>query len=132
MLTALTIHREIYTAPRSYALWLLFNPLDLALFLGVPVAVTGLLLLPRTVGHAAGGAAGTPIARFGLVGFAGVAGLLALGVTRGEVGRLWIPLMPLLLVASLGGPDAPDRRESLVHATLLAALTLAMGGYWVI
>ena len=132
MLTALTIHREIYTAPRSYALWLLFNPLDLALFLGLPVAVTGLLLLPGTVDHAARGGAGTAITRFRLAAFAGVAGLLALGVTRGEVGRLWIPLMPLLLVASLGGPDAPDRKESLIHATLLATLTLAMGGYWVI
>jgi hypothetical protein len=48
MLTALSIHREMYTAPRSYTLWLLFNPLDLAIFLGVPVAVTGLLLLLET------------------------------------------------------------------------------------
>ena len=37
--TALAFHREMYTAPRSYALWLAFNPIDFALFLGAPVAV---------------------------------------------------------------------------------------------
>ena len=131
MLTALSIHREIYTTPRSYALWLLFNPLDFALFLGLPVAVTGLLVLAGTARHVADGGA-TPITRFRLVTFAGMAALLALGVTRGEVGRLWIPLMPLVLVASLAAGNAPGRRESLVHATLLAAFTLAMGSYWVI
>jgi hypothetical protein len=132
MLTALSIHREIYTTPRSYALWLLFNPLDFALFLGVPVAVTGLLLLPGTARHVASGDADTPITRFRLVTLAGVAALVALGVTRGEVGRIWIPLMPLVLVASLGADGAPDRRESLVHGALLAAFTLVIGSYWVI
>jgi tetrahydromethanopterin S-methyltransferase subunit C len=132
MLTALSIHREIYTTPRSYALWLLFNPLDFALFLGLPVAVAGLLFLAGTSRHVAAGGAGRPIIRFRLVTFAAVAALLALGVTRGEVGRLWIPLMPLVLVASLGAGSAPGRKESLVHATLLAAFTLVMGSYWVI
>ena len=45
--TALAIHREAYTQPRSYATWLLFNPLDLAIFGGVPVVVVGLLRLAR-------------------------------------------------------------------------------------
>jgi hypothetical protein len=132
MLTALSIHREMYTTPRSYALWLLFNPLDFALFLGLPVAVAGLLLLAGTARHVAGGGDGSPITRFRLVAFAGMAALLALGVTRGEVGRLWIPLMPLVLVASLGAGSAPGRRESVLHATLLAAFTLVMASYWVI
>jgi hypothetical protein len=129
LLTALSIHREAYTAPRSYALWLLFNPLDLALFLGLPVAVVGLLRLPRTFRRAD---PVEPLSRFRLIVYAGVAVLLALGVTRGEVGRIWIPLMPLLLVTSLGAGRAPGGRESLVHAVLLAAFTLAMGSYWVI
>ena len=132
MLTALSIHREIYTTPRSYALWLLFNPLDFALFLGLPVAVAGLFVLAGTARRVAGGSDAGPVARFQLVIFAGTAALLAFGVTRGEVGRLWIPLMPLVLVASLGAGNAPGRRESLVYATLLAAFTLLMGSYWVI
>jgi hypothetical protein len=127
--TALRIHREVYTAPRSYPLWLLFDPLDLALFLGVPVAVAGVLrLLPSASSTPLG-----PVGRFHRAAFGGVAVLVLLGVTRGEVGRLWIPLMPLLLVASLGGVrPAPDTREALLQGALLAAFTLAIGCYWVI
>jgi hypothetical protein len=132
MLSALTIHREMYTAPRSYALWLVFNPVDLALFLGVPVATAGLMLMPQVVRRAAPDAARAPRDRFRLAVLAGVVILLALGVTRGEVGRIWIPLMPLLLVASLGGHDAPDRKDALLQGTLLAALTLTIGSYWVV
>ena len=130
--TALSIHREMYTAPRSYGLWLAFNPLDLALFLGVPVAVGGVLALVASVRRAPRGGRGDPLARFRVAVFGGVAVLLILGVTRGEVGRLWIPLMPLLLVAGLGGAeDTPDRRSSLVDGAVLAALTLTLGSYWV-
>ncbi len=129
LLTALSIHREMYTAPRSYALWLLFNPLDLAIFLGVPGLGGG---APAPWGGPLGtGSLAASLDRFRLGGLRRGGDLLALGVTRGEVGRLWIPLMPLLLVASLAGPEAPDRRESLLHGTLLAALTLALGAYWV-
>ncbi len=130
-LTALSIHREMYTAPRGYTLWLLFNPLDLAIFLGVPVAVAGLLLLLETHRRARGSTE-APTDRFRLATFGGVALLLVLGVTRGEVGRLWIPLMPLLLVSSLGGPGGPGRKEAVLLGTLLAALTLAIGSYWVV
>jgi hypothetical protein len=126
--TALRIHREIYTAPRSYRLWLLFDPLDLALFLGVPVAVAGLLRLRRSPPSTSL----APLDRFRRAAFAGVAVLALLGVTRGEVGRLWIPLMPLLLVASAGGEGAPDRDEALLQGVLLALLTLAIGRYWVV
>jgi hypothetical protein len=130
--TALSIHREMFTAPRSYGLWLVFNPLDLALFLGVPVAVGCVLALVAGVRCARSGLPGDPFARFRGTVFAGVAVLLILGVTRGEVGRLWIPLMPLLLIAGLGGAeDTPDRRSSLVDGALLAALTLTLGSYWV-
>jgi hypothetical protein len=127
--TALQIHHEVYTAPRSYRLWLLFDPLDLALFLGVPVAVAGLLRLRSSAASTSLAAVG----RFRRAAFAGVAVLVLLGVTRGEVGRLWIPLMPLLLVASLGGEGSgPDTREALLQGVLLAALTLAIGRYWVV
>jgi hypothetical protein len=132
LFTALSIHRESYTAPRSYALWLVFNPLDLALFLGVPVAVSGLIALPGSVSRIVHAGGGAPLDRFRLALFGGVACLLALGVTRGEVGRIWIPLMPLLLVACVGAPESPDRRTALVVAVLLGASTLLLGSYWII
>ena len=72
------------------------------------------------------------IDRFRLATIAGVGLLVLLGVTRGEVGRIWIPLMPLLLIASMAGPTAPRRRDALLQGTLLAALTLAIGSYWIV
>jgi hypothetical protein len=128
---ALAIHREVYTAPRRYALWLLFNPLDLALFFGPPLAALGLLRLA----HARTATPG-PRRRFGLTLAAGLGALIASGTTRGEVGRLWIPLMPLLLVAVLApgqGPreDASDHRAGpIVLGVLLAALCLALRLSW--
>jgi len=127
MATALSIHREVYTAPRSYALWLLFNPLDLALFLGLPVALTLLLrsVLP--------GERGALVTRFRLALLGGLALLVLAGVTRGEVGRLWIPLMPALLASSLvTGVEGPSRREALGQGALLALLTLVIAGYWIV
>jgi hypothetical protein len=41
-------------------------------------------------------------------------------------------MMPLLLVSSLGGSEAPDRKEAMLLGALLAALTLAIGSYWVV
>ena len=130
--TALSIHREAFTAPRSFVLWVLFNPLDLALFLGVPVAVAGLLLLSGSIHRATRGLALSALDRFRLATFAGVGLLVLLGVTRGEVGRIWIPLMPLLLIASLAGPTDPGRKDALLHGTLLGTLTLLLGAYWVV
>jgi hypothetical protein len=132
---ALAIHREVYTAPRSYALWLLFNPLDFALFLGAPLAALGLVRL-ASVHRAAPGRS----RRFGLTLAAALVALMASGITRGEVGRIWIPLMPLLLVAILAPADSSTddveltrRREvTLLLAALLAALCLAIRICWVL
>ena len=130
---ALAIHREAYTAPRSYALWLAFNPLDLAVFLGAPLAALGLMRLASVRKAALG-----PGQRFGLTLAATLGALIASGVTRGEVGRIWIPLMPLLLVAILPPADGPspnadptDRRTlMLVVGALLGALCLAIRVSW--
>jgi hypothetical protein len=130
--TALAIHHETYTAVRSYALWLFFNPLDLAVFLGVPVAV---LALARMVEALRSGPPAHLADRF----TAGVAlGLVLLGLsgsTRGEVGRIWIPLMPLLLIAALTrsgneGDAAPTRAESLTLGALLAVSCTVLRVYW--
>jgi hypothetical protein len=118
---ALAIHREVYTVPRSYALWLLYNPLDFAVFLGVPVAV---LALARVLGLARQGrwAALDPAARFGLALGAGLCVLLLSGVTRGEVGRIWIPLMPLALAATVAARAEPGAGPEGDDITALAAL----------
>jgi len=113
--TALDIHREQFTALRSYALWLCFNLVDLVLFLGVPVVLFGLSMtrVPRS---------------FRLAAACGVLLLDASGVVRGEMGRILVPLMPVLLTAAVVAPpsaDATDGEPSLSTTLVLACLLAA-------
>ena len=124
--TALAIHRDEFTRPRGYALWLFFNLVDLCVFLGVPVAVAWTL---RTV-RAATSPREEPADRLRLAAAFGVLVLLVSGQTRGEVGRIWLPLMPVLLVAAMARRDGPSRAEVLTCGACLAALTVAMAVFW--
>ena len=130
--TALAIHREAYTQPRSYGTWLLFNPLDLVIFGGLPVIVVGLVRLARPAPMRG------PFDRMRAVLASGFALLLLSGTVRGELGRIAIPLMPALLLASLGpGGDpavdpGPTTAEAALAAVLLAALTAAIAARWAV
>jgi hypothetical protein len=132
--TALRIHRDAYTTVRSYALWLGFNLLDLAVFLGVPVAVLGLDQAARALRALIGGRAGA-MERFTAAITIGLGALWLSGTTRGEVGRIWLPLMPLLLVAAWtrrGDALAPTRLEGLLLGFLLAATSFALRVCWIL
>jgi hypothetical protein len=111
--TALALHREQFTARRSYGVWLVFNPIDLVVFLGVPVVLLG-LRGPRTP--------------FRLTAAAGAVLLVASGLIRGEMGRILVPLMPVLLAACVVWPPsatAPEGEPSAPTALVLAALLAA-------
>ena len=113
--TALAFHREMYTAPRSYALWLAFNPIDFALFLGAPVAAIAVLRLGRALDD--------PFSRF-RAGFAlATAVLLLTGTVRGELGRIGVPLMALALPSAFGDRDLAAR-DAAWMGVLLAALCI--------
>ena len=129
---ALALHAGEYTARRSYTLWLAFGPLDLALFLGVPVTVGFAAHLLR----AARGRTWLvlpPPTRLA-VGLALGLGLLFLsGTVRGEVGRLLVPLMPLGLLAGmlrLEERPGPDAAPAAWTAALLMLLDVAMRVRW--
>ena len=124
--TALAIHREQFTARRSYRLWLLFDVVDLVLFLGVPVVLFG-LGRPRAGGLRA----------FRRAAAGGVLLLGASGLVRGEMGRILIPLMPVLLVACVvsrpaaGSPDGqPSASTALLLGALLAATDIVLRLSW--
>jgi hypothetical protein len=68
---------------------------------------------------------------------AGLALLVLSGATRGEVGRIWIPIMPFLLVAAVAEPRGeavaeaePGAGEALALAALLAPLCVVIRLYW--
>jgi hypothetical protein len=133
MRAALNLHRAAFTSPRSYALWLLFNPLDLAVFVGLPVAVAGLWAAGRAARRAFAKRPLVAIDRFRLGVFAGVTLLLLSGTVRGEVGRILIPLMPLVLLGSVAD-DSPalEAGEALGLGALVAPLMLVIAEYWIV
>ena len=133
---ALRVHREFFTEPRDYAVWLVFDPLDLAVFMGLPVAASLVAAAVRATRRLMGGAPSTAAEAFRLGALAALLLLLVSGQTRGEVGRIWIPIMPVLLVAALARPSVPgdDNTPSAVSTVLLgatiASTTIAIALSW--
>jgi hypothetical protein len=133
---ALRIHREFFTQPRDYAVWLVFDPVDLAVFIGLPVAVSLVFAAVRSARRWVARARLQPDEAFRLGALAALLALLVSGQTRGEVGRIWIPVMPVLLVAALARParDGKDGAPSAVSALLLAGTiaptTIAVALWW--
>jgi hypothetical protein len=128
--TALRLHRELWTAPRSYPLWIVFNLQDLALFLSPPIAMAFAWRVEIAWrSHASRGAAG----RFAMALAAAVLLLDLAGLTRGEVGRLWAPLMPVILVAAMTetrDDPGPGAAEATALAAAVAACTLLLSSFW--
>ena len=94
---------ESTTGNRTYSVWLLGNPIDFLVFLGIPIGILLLynlikrmpfpkLLLPVT------------IATFGTLIV-----LWLSGIVRGEVGRLWMYFGPLLALIAVGWQDAGNK-----------------------
>jgi len=130
--TALGIHRLEYTAPRQYSTWLWANLMDATMFAGVPVILFG--VWGCIVGATRKGWASDASMRARVAVLAGILLLDVSGTTRGEVGRIWVPMMPMMflgLVPSAGNRSATlSVAESMTVATLLAAFTLAFALRW--
>ncbi len=102
-------HARFYVEyPRTYRAWLAANPVELAVALG----------LPATVWAALGLATGRGGPRAAWATVAVLAALTLSGRNLSEVARLWLPMMPPLLVAAgaglsrLGGGRGPWPRPS--------------------
>jgi len=104
---------------RTYGTWVGLNLVEFGCFLGLPIVVAVLGAVGRGL---AGGWRRAPLAV--IVGATGLAVLLALDVSgsvRGEVGRVWLFLMPALVVGAgcWLATNAPRKR-------LLACATAAL------
>jgi hypothetical protein len=91
MMTALRLHRERWTLTRTRQLWWRYNLLDFGVFAGWPVLAT-LALRFQNLRYAV-----RPARLMFATGIGALLMLDAADVTRGEVGRLWMPLLALLL-----------------------------------
>ena len=109
-------HARFYAEyPRSYLAWVLANPVELTIAVGLP-----------TVVWIAAGMRKAPTAAWATLA---VLVLLTIsGKNLSEVARLWLPLMPSLLLASGSGSQATGGKAWPLAATvmLLAAQTLVL------
>lgn len=140
---AMRLHREQFTRPRSYATWLVFNLWDFAVFVGFPLAcltAVGAVAAARRLFTGGGGAVDTPMLRFNVATVAAILALDLTGTVRGEVGRIWIPLMPFVLVSSFVRPSSdggsppgergPSVRETLVVGVMLMVCSVVLRIRW--
>ena len=104
---------------RSYGSWTLFNPVEFILFAGVPLSLLMALLAAfdlrrwwREKRHAA-----LPLLPWTLIGVLAVLNLS--GKNLGEVGRLWMFLMPLAAVSAGAALDRLDGRRGWVAVCLV-------------
>jgi hypothetical protein len=132
-LVATAIHRERFTAHRSYLLWLIFNPLDIAIFLGLPLAIALVIRTVRAARSIGPHGPATPPARHA-VGFAAALLIfLASGLVRGEIGRLFLPWMPLALISAvvhLEEEPGPNAATATVFAALLVLFDVTLRLTW--
>ena len=126
-------HIDSYVQQRSYALWVVHNVWDLAVFLSIPITFLGIVNLARALRDSADRRL-RPLPRAARFTLALAVLLLVLDVTglvKGETGRSWMPLMPLLLLGALIDPGS-SRAGALVKgpsapaATELAILMLVV------
>jgi hypothetical protein len=96
-----------FNTGRTFLPWLLLNPLDFLLFLGVPTAV----LLVREVVRAARRRGEVAARRFIVALVVTLLLLNATGTNRGEVARLWMPLMPMATAIAASALRANEDEE---------------------
>jgi|GEM_PF-1002645 len=115
-----------YDMPTHYLARLFYNPYDFFLFLGYPL---GLLLLFSIGQIRSARMTGLRPAQRLVAAFAVTLGLLTLsGISRAEVGRVWLLLMPLAVLsacAAQGGPAHSLTRWG-ITAVLLSAQMVVM------
>ncbi|HFQ95028.1 MAG TPA: hypothetical protein ENK30_00495 [Anaerolineae bacterium] len=117
---SLAQHFQLVTHARRYALWLWGNPLDLALWLGPGILLLGVVGSVWAWRNRRAASWLADAAAAGLVFWGALLLLNLSGLSRGEVGRLWLFLMPYPLAFALL-PDWGCRGRALI---------LVMMGLW--
>ncbi len=135
-IAALRLHKD-FTATRSAPIWLGFNLLDFVIFFGVAATALAAVRLSEFVRARAwkSCAAG----RLAAIACSMILLLDLSGTSRGEVGRLWTPFMPLLFAAVWSAPVAgenaassvvPNSRDGVVFGALSMLYCLSLRLHW--
>ncbi len=114
-------HARFYTEfPRNYRAWLVVNPIELAIALGLPVMVWA--CLGRVL------ASPRDLPRVSMATVVVLAILTFSGKNLSEAARLWLPFMPALLVAAGSGLERFEAGPKTLAATiaLIGAQTLVL------
>jgi hypothetical protein len=120
----MSLHRDHYTPP-GRGLWFRFNLLDFSIFLGWPLIAW---LIALHFGNRKDRSGRLVLALTACVALIDIADL-----TRSEVGRLWMPLMPLILAGTgiaASRPAATRNSEWTLVAVLLAISSLTIAVHW--
>lgn len=112
------MHFELVTAARDLSIWRWMNLVDYALWVGPGVLLLGLVGSIWLIFHTRRGQLESSLAGMALIVWAALLALNLSGTTRGEIGRLWIFLMPFPLIFAL-----PYVRTYWQRVALLGMLT---------
>lgn len=111
-------HFDLVTTARDLSIWCWMNLVDYALWVGPGVLLLGIVGSVWLLFHIRRGQLESSLAGMALIVWATLMALNLSGTTRGEIGRLWIFLMPFPVIFAL-----PYLRTYWQRVALLAMLT---------
>ena len=119
---------------RSYLSWVIYNPYDFCIFLGPGIAILYIHSLYKShTGSVSAKFKNDPLLLGTLIM---ILLLISSGSVRGEVGRIWIPFMPFLLLPVVGFITSKkglnfSSKEIIFLALSQIGLILVINEYWV-
>jgi hypothetical protein len=113
-----------FTLNRPYLPWLLLHPLDMFLFVGLPITAFAIVAIWRIVR----GSAPQSVGRSGVFAIAAALTLILLtlsGTARGETGRVWLFFAPLWILLAANLLKRVSRPGPILWAQALCLLCMA-------
>jgi len=118
------MHFELVTAARDLSIWRWMNLVDYALWVGPGVQLLGVVGSVWLLFHMRRGQLESSLAGMALIVWTALLALNLSGTTRGEIGRLWIFLMPFPIIFALPYVRTYWQRVALLAMLMTGAIVL--------